>query len=280
MAESVLATALGWRGDAKPRKLPLFEGKLGQYQKDVLDENLALTPKLANLADLVNTSNVQQLLKMMESLIPGYGKLLATGLGNAGALMRGEVSDSTKRAVSDYSAARGLQRGTSGSEFDRNAEVNLFGKTVEQSEAAGLEQFLGIASRAPRPAQVDFTPMFQTLPMRAQFEMNKYQMNLPVMQFNNWVKSLPSNLERAGAGFLDWAATTGTSIMSAYTGGMMGGGGMGGGEGSDGGAGSGGAGGGGGSSGGGRAGLSYLDSSRPPTDLSGRTWLPRGVEDY
>lgn len=260
MAQSVLATALGWRGD-NPDTLPLFEGRLEDYQKKVVDENLAITPKLANLADLVNTSNVQQLLKMMESLVPGYGTLLKQGLSNAGALLRGEVSDSTKRAVSDYSAARGLQRGTSGSEFDRNAEVNLFGKTVEQTEATGLEQFLGIASRAPRAPLFDFTSMFQTPAQRAAFEMNKYQMNLPVMQFNNWVKSLPSNLERAGAGFLDWAATTGTTVLNMGFGNLMSGKGFTGQdleEDED--DGPGGGGGGGGSSGSGRAGLSFLDS--------------------
>lgn len=220
MASSIAAELLGWHG-SNPDELPLFEGKLEDYQKKVIDENLAITPKAANLADLVNTANTQQLLKAMESMLPGYMKLLTQGLGNAGALLRGEVSDSTKRAVADYSAARGLQRGTSGSEFDRNAEVNLFGKTVEQSQARGLEQFLGIASRAPRAPLFDFTPMFQTPDKRAEFEMRKYQMNLPVMQFNNWVKSLPSNLERAGGMFLDWAATTGLSIASIYTGGAI-----------------------------------------------------------
>lgn len=224
MASSVLAEALGLHGD-NPEELPLFTGDLQQYQEDVLAQNKKITPEATQLADLVNTSNTQQLLKMMEAIMPGYQSILKTGLGNAEDLMKGKLPQDVQDRISDYGAARGITSGTSGSQFADYSTLRSLGISSLEAEGQGLNQFLNIAQRAPKAPMFDFTSMFLTPAQKAQFELTKYQTNLPVMQFNNWVRSLPSHLEKASGMFLDWLATEGTSVLNMYTGAGMGGGG-------------------------------------------------------
>src|SRR5574342_245728 len=198
MAMSGIATALGWRGD-NPETLPLFQGNLEDYQRDVLAQNLEITPDATRLADLVNTANTQQLLKMMESLVPGYGQLIRQGVQNAAALMRGELPEDVQRQIQDYSAEQAVSRGVSGSQFANLGELRSFGLTSLQAQQQGQNQALQLIGGTPRAPLFDFTGMFLTPGQKAQFELQKYQVNLPVMQFNNWVRSLPTNLERMGA---------------------------------------------------------------------------------
>ena len=226
MAQSGIATGLGWRGD-NPETLPLFTGNLEDYQRDVLAQNLEITPDATRLADMVNSANTQQLLKMMENLLPGYGQLIKQGIQNAAALMRGEIPEDVKRQIQDYSAERNIAGGVSGSQFGQFGELRSFGLTSLEAQRAGQGQFLQLTQGTPRPQQFDFTSMFLTPGQKAQFELQKYQVNLPVQQFNNWVRSLPTNLERMGAQALDYIATFATSAAGVGMGGIGGAGGAG-----------------------------------------------------
>lgn len=148
--------------------------------------------------------------------------------GVLGSKLKGEIPRDVRNLLERNAAERGVAMGTSGSGFAVHDELRNLGLTSLGIQNEGLSQASTWLRSMPQAPKMDFTQMFFTPQQRLNFEFQQAQANKPIEWLNNQIDALPSNLERAAAGFLDWAATTGTSVMSMYTGGMMGGmGGMG-----------------------------------------------------
>lgn len=242
MAESVLATALGLRG-SNPEKLDLINLDPTKIQSETIAGNLAAAPGAFQLADLANTFSTEQLLKSLETMLPGFGAMRDRITGVIDDKLKGRIPRDVQNLLDRNLAERGISRGTSGSQFDNHA--GAFGELLTSYgiQNEGISQGAQWIRSMPQAPKMDFTSMFFTPQQRLNFEFQQAQANKPIEWLNNQIDALPSNIERAAAGFLDWAATTGTSIMSMYTGGgMMGG--MGGGAGAGGGEGDSGGGGG------------------------------------
>lgn len=227
MSESVLATALGLRGD-NPKKLPLINIDPSQVQQETIAGNLASAPGAFQLADLANTFSTEQLLKQLETMLPGFAGMRDRITGVIGSKLKGEVPRDVQNLLERNAAEKGIALGTSGSQFSQFDELRNLGLTSLGIQNEGLAQGASWIRSMPQAPKMDFTSMFFSPQQRLNFEFQQAQANKPIEWLNHQIDALPSNIERAAAGFLDWAATTGTSVLSMYTGGAMGGGGMGG----------------------------------------------------
>lgn len=224
MADSVLATALGFRGD-NPEKLDLININPTQVQQRTIAGNLLNAQGAFDLANLANTFSTEQLLKQLETMLPGFGQMRDQITGILGGKLRGEVPRDVQNLLERNAAERGITLGTSGSQFQQFDELRNLGLTSLGIQNEGLGQASNWLRSMPQAPQMDFTSMFFTPQQRLNFEFQQAQANKPIEWLNNQIDALPSNIERAAAGFLDWAATTGTSIASMAIGGAMGGGG-------------------------------------------------------
>lgn len=221
--QSALATALGFHGDP-PERLPLINLDPTKIQGETISGNIANSGKAFELADIANTFSSDQILKMLEKMLPGYSGLRDKGTETIASFLRGEIPKDVERLLEQRAAEKGVTLGTSGSEFQKFDTLRNLGLTSLDITQRGLDSAAKWIAAVPKAPQFDFTSMFFTPQQRLSFEFAQEQANLPIRSFNNWVDSLPSNLERAGGQFLDWIATTGSSVLSAYTGSAMGGG--------------------------------------------------------
>lgn len=224
MASSVLATALGLRGD-NPEKLDLINIDPTQVQQETITGNLRNAQGAFQLADLANTFSTEQLLKQLEMMLPGFANMRDQITGVLGSKLRGEVPRDVKNLLERNAAEKGIAMGTSGSRFNEYDELRNLGLTSLGIQNEGIAQGANWLRSMPQAQKMDFTSMFFTPQQRLNFEFQQAQANKPIEWLNNQIDALPSNMERAAAGFLDWAATTGTSIMNMGIGNIMGGGG-------------------------------------------------------
>lgn len=223
MAESVLATALGFRGD-NPEKLDLINIDPSVVQAETITGNLRNAAGAFQLADLANTFSTEQLLKQLEAMLPGFAGMRDQITGVLGSKLKGEIPRDVRNLLARNAAEKGIAMGTSGSDFNEYDELRNLGLTSLGIQNEGLNQASQWIRSMPRAPQMDFTSMFFTPQQRLSFEFAQAQANKPIEWLNNQIDALPSNIERAAAGFLDWAATTGTSVASMAIGGAMGGG--------------------------------------------------------
>lgn len=224
-----LSTALGWHGE-NPKKLDLIDINPSQVQSQTIAGNLAAAPKAFELADIANTFSADQLNKMLEKMLPGYAGLRDKGTENIAAFLRGEIPKDVERLIEQRAAEKGVRVGTSGSEFQKFDTLRNLGLTSLDITQRGLDSASRWIAAAPKAPQFDFTSMFFTPQQRLSFEFAQEQANLPIRSFNNWVESLPSNMERGLATAMDYSINVGTSFGESWLGamspgGMMGGGG-------------------------------------------------------
>lgn len=224
IADSVLATALGLRGD-NPEKLDLINIDPTKVQAETITGNLRNAAGAFQLADLANTFSTEQLLKQLEAMLPGFANMRDSITGVLGSKLKGEIPRDVQNLLQRNAAERGIAMGTSGSGFAAHDELRNLGLTSLGIQNEGLNQASSWIRSMPRAPQMDVTSMFFTPQQRLNFEFQQAQANKPIEWLNNQIDALPSNIERAAAGFLDWAATTGTSVASMAIGGAMGGGG-------------------------------------------------------
>jgi hypothetical protein len=220
--QSALATALGFHGD-NPKKLPLIDIDPTKVQTDTIAGNLRNSPAAFDLARLANEFSSEELLKMLERMLPGYSSLRDSITGTLASEVRGEIPKDVENQLLRRAAEKGVTLGTSGSQFSSYDTLRNLGLTSLDISQRGLDSASRWLAAMPKAPQFDFTSMFFTPQQRLSFEFSQEQANLPIRQFNNWVDTLPTNLERAGGMFLDWIAQTGSSMLEMGASNVMGG---------------------------------------------------------
>lgn len=214
-------------GGDNPDKLPLINLNPTTIQSKTIAGNLLNAPAAFDLAALVNQFSAGEIGKMLERMMPGYGTLRDSVTGAIQSQVRGEIPKDVERLLTQRAAEKGVTLGTSGSGFQGNDLLRNLGLTSLDITQKGLDSAARWIASVPKAPQFDFTSMFFTPQQRLSFEFSQAQANLPIRGFNNWVDSLPSQVERGAMGLLEW----GDSIIDTYTGAAIGGGmgGMGGG---------------------------------------------------
>lgn len=163
-------------------------------------------------------------------MLPGFANMRDRITGVIDSKLRGELPRDVRNLLSRNAAEKGIAMGTSGSAFNEYDELRNLGLTSLGIQNEGVSQGANWIRSMPQAPKMDFTSMFFSPQQRLNFEFQQAQANKPIEWLNHQIDALPSNLERAAAGFLDWAATTGLSVASMYTGMAMGGGSGGGGS--------------------------------------------------
>lgn len=210
-------------GQDNPEKIPLININPDLVQGKTISGNIANADKAFDLASMVNAFSAEQLGTMLETMLPGYGKLRDKGTANIASLLRGEIPKDTERLLEQRAAERGVKLGTSGSGFESADLLRNLGLTSLQVTQQGLDSASRWIAQIPKAPQFDFTSMFYTPQQRLNFEFQQAQANVPIRKFNNWVDSLPSTGEAALGEFMDWIENTGRSVVEMYAGGAMGG---------------------------------------------------------
>lgn len=231
MAQSGIATALGWRGD-DPNSLvvpPAPNVDTTKAAGDAIAGNITNLPKAEQLAGKTNEATARQFLAMMERIMPGFGEISKTIAGNIKSQVSGELPSDVEAYIGRKAAEKGIVRGTGGSQFDKYGALRDLGLTSLELTDRGLNSaqrwMASVSSGAPT---FNVTSMFispaQRIATEQWNEVNRYNAQF----LRNQIKMLPSNAEMAGAQILDYVATWATTAASMGTSSMMGGGGGGG----------------------------------------------------
>lgn len=213
-----ISTALGLRGD-NPDRLPLIDINPDHVQRDTIRGNISAASGAFDLAAMSNQFSSEQMLAMLERMLPGYGGLQAQNSANIASQLRGEIPDDVRRLLEIRSAEGGVASGTGGSQFNLGNLLGSYGRTSYDIMQQGQDSLAKWTASSPKSQQFDFTSMFFSPQQRLGFEFGQATANLQIQEFNNWVDTLPSNFERGLGTFLDYN----TNVITGFGEKMLGG---------------------------------------------------------
>lgn len=241
----------------KPTIPDWFDISLGKEQTKAISANQASLPALENLASGVNSFNLSELTKSLETMIPGYNAITKGVTGNIESLMKGEIPKDVGDQIQQSDAVKALSGGYSGSSFHGNLLARDLGLTSLDLVGKGMssaQSWIGLMGQLTQPSLFNLASMFITPEQQFNATMQnqeaKFQRDY-VSNMNDWTHSF----KYAAADDVGATMATVKNMALSYLGGMGGGGGMMGGKG--------------GSSGGGTNGMNW--SSFMGGNAEGRT---------
>lgn len=195
-----------------------------EEQKLATEGNIANLPIMQQLASETNRFASAEIEKQMERMLPGFRNLVNKGTANVASMMRGELPEDVSRLLRQRSAEAGIALGTSGSQRQKFDELRNLGLASLDLTQRGLDAATRwIASAQSRAPTVDVTSMFVTPQQRIAV---KLQENANIFQ-RNWlaskVKAIPEGGKAALITLFDNIEEMGSSVLSMYAGGAMGG---------------------------------------------------------
>lgn len=223
MAQSGIATLLGWRGDV------LRSGDLppAPYVDPSAEALKAITGNAANLKDAAalgaatNTELLEQYQTLLRKLIPNWDSISGNVSKNIDAMSRGELPPDVQNMIQRNAAEMGVTTGTSGSDFDKYRSLRNLGLTSLQATDQALNSasrwMAAVTSGAPK---YDFTKMFVSPELQIQNQWRNEENRWNVKWLGEQLDAQPSNAEKFGAQVMDYIATWATTAASAYSGGM------------------------------------------------------------
>lgn len=223
MAQSGIATLMGWRGDT-PEAPDFVPVDISDEQKKAVLGNLKNLPEIADLGAATNKETAAQYLALLEHL--GLKGLYDQNTQNLESMSRGELPQDVEDAIARRSAEAGVTSGTSGSEFNKFGKLRNLGLTsldLTQKALGSSAQWLAQAGNR----QFNFASMFVSPAQAIATEQWNTSMKWNVDWLKNQLEALPSNEEKAYAQMLDYVATFATTAAGAGMGGVGGGAGAG-----------------------------------------------------
>lgn len=167
-----------------------------------------------------NIANYDDIAKLLEKMLPGYGEMVKTGSRNTQSLLRGEIPQDVQDSIKRSSAYRSLQGGFAGSGMSKALTARDFGRTSLDLMSQGENS----AQRWMAMTQGSASPYIVTAPAQgeAAFKNNLYSQ--AVEQFKLNVAAAP---DPGAAGQFNLQTALGSQAMSFGLGsaaGAMGGG--------------------------------------------------------
>lgn len=184
---AILGTALGrliFGKDAfgkKPKVPEVSKINVGELQKKTALDNIAALDSANTLATQYNLFNADQTKALSERLFPG---LLRQATENTAADLRGELTSSDLRRLTNFTAGRALSLGVGGgSPFRLGLDAGEYVRGIETVKQRGMQNFQTLQGMAPKP--FDMSTMFFSAPQRyaMQYQENADQWN------RNWLKA-------------------------------------------------------------------------------------------
>ena len=140
---------------------------LNNIYSDSLGAMSSAQPKAESIAAENNTFNNDQLQKMLEKSIPGYGQMQGTRTANANALLRGEIPEDVRSQINRTTAARALGGGYAGTQAGRNLTARDLGMTSLNLMGLGQQYSQGILGSTPMSALQSPASMLTITPTQA-----------------------------------------------------------------------------------------------------------------
>lgn len=205
---------------------------LGASQQGAIADNQAALPGAAELASQTNLLNQQELDKILENQMPGYGAAKGKISGNILDLAQGKIPKDISDLVMRNSAVRSLYGGFGGSGASRNLVARDLGLTSLDLTGKGLDA-MSRWLQTTTPKQFDITSMFVTPTQRfaadtqerdAKFQYDYLQAQIDAMP-DPATRGIMDAVRAAGIAYLGGNYQTGTNYTSPGGGGTGGGGG-------------------------------------------------------
>ncbi len=241
-----IATALGWRGDARYKIPDAPSIDLQDLAKKTAAGNLDILPSAEALAAAANAANQEQILGMYRAVFPNFDALMAQTGKTLESGLKGELTPEEVQQTQYRSAEGALAGGYAGGTGHAALEARNLGlssRSVIDKTLNSVAQWTATIGQMMMPGYMSVQSSFVSLPQAIQQANVNAENEWKVQMMRNIEAAKPSNLEAGGAMALDAVDELAASAASYGIGSAMGGGG--GGMGGMGGMGGGGGGGGG-----------------------------------
>lgn len=187
---SLLGGLGGILGGKKRVKVPEFKPlDLRREQEAAFADTMSILPQAQEVARQTTESDISNIQRSLESIIPGYASLFQSQARIAEAGMRGELDEAVRSQIARSAAERSLQLGIGGSQAARNLEARDLGLTalnLQQQGFAQASQLLGQAATIATPAVNRTASMFltpaQRLNLRAQENTAQFNQQMAAAQ--------------------------------------------------------------------------------------------------
>ena len=119
----------GALGDNRPGKLKEINIDPTKVQGETISGNLGNLAAAQELGSKQNAFNASEMLKGMETTMPGYAALRDEITKTLTSMAKGEVSDTVRYQQQQEAAAKGINLGTQGSQRSKFSDLQRFGLT-------------------------------------------------------------------------------------------------------------------------------------------------------
>lgn len=169
----------------------------------------------ASRATKANTRNMDDIMALLDKILPGTSEMFRQGSKNTQSLLRGEIPEDVQRAVQRSSAFRSLSGGFGGSPMSKALTARDFGRTSMDLMQAGENS----AQRWMGMSQGSVKPFIVTAPDQAEatFKNRLYDQATSQFQFNIDAAADPS-----AAGLFNLRTALGMQAMGMGMGALAG----------------------------------------------------------
>ncbi len=196
-----------------------------EEQAAAIKGNLMNFADASKLAGQTNVFNQEQINKMLEMNMPGYGAMQKQAGQNIGAELRGELPKDVEQAITRNDAVRSLYGGYSEGSMSRNLVARDLGLTSLQLTQHGLDSATKWMQSARIAPLMDVSSMFITPQQRIQTTMWNKEMQFNRDWMANKIDAMPDPTMAAIGGAIiktdDQITSMASSVAGAAAGAAM-----------------------------------------------------------
>lgn len=230
LLDAAIGDLLGAYGD-KPKVPPYKPIDTAAEQQATVTGNLGALSGAQDLAAQTNAFNQSQLLKMLQTAVPGYSDIASSISGNIASQVKGEIPQDVQEQIMRSSAYKSLKGGFGGGGMSDALTARDLGLTSLNLTSQGLDsatKWLSLSKAVAIPGQFDVSSMFLSPLQKIGIDTEENQFMFQRQWLKNQIKAMPSPTAQAYA----QGASQDLGIVSSALGSMAGGAGGGGGGGS------------------------------------------------
>lgn len=195
----IIGSSISMFGDLQHAKMPTYQPvDLGVETAKTIAMNQSNAPAAEQLTATTNAFNQAEVLKMLNTAIPDYQRLMAEQLGVIEPGLKGELPQGVLDQLRNQSAAYGVGSGTVGSQFQGYRGLRQLGLSslqYAQQSVNSAQTWLRTAEQMTKAPQMNVASMFVTPMEGAAFDAQQHEL-LFQNQLDRW--SQPNELQIIG----------------------------------------------------------------------------------
>ena len=160
----------------KPRVPTLPTLDLGTEAGKAITANKANLPAAEGLVSQANKFSMDEITKMLESVIPGYSNMVADATGNIQSELKGQIPKDVSGAIQDSAAAKALGGGYAGSGAHGDLVARDLGLTslaLTERGLSSMEGWLKTSASLYEPSMINVSSMFISPLQEAGFDVEE-----------------------------------------------------------------------------------------------------------